>query len=291
MVETKYYNAEVFNYWGSRNPFLKLMANVNQSANSAATKGQQYGRPERLEVDIDAEYLEWLFNEQEGCCPYYEQLGIRKKLNLNLLYETYNFLTPSVDRIDSNLGYIKGNVVITFRGVNHMKQNIPFENFMIQLEMFESGVIKTKSKNIINKLSNPKSNQMDYLELLKVFVDAGELPYAMKVLNQSKGEVSKPITTTIDTSGLPENERLRVRAAARNEHLQPFDASKNLQPASLVHGVSKGASLLNRGDEYWNDMIQTGSLYMNEKGNKTEFLVNVDTVPEKWINKNATIAA
>ena len=151
---------------------------------------------------------------------------------------------------------------------------------------------KIKSKIKVNKLSNPKVNKMEYLELLKVFVDAGELPYAMKVLNQSKGEVSKPInTTTIDTSGLPDGERLRVRAEARNKHLQPYDASKNLQPASLVHGVSRASSLLNRGDEYWNDMIQTGSLYMNEKGNKSEFLVDVDTVPEKWIKQTTTIAA
>ena len=143
----------------------------------------------------------------------------------------------------------------------------------------------------VNKLSNPNSYKMEYLELLKVFVDAGELPYAMKVLNQTNGMVTKPITTKIDTSGLPEAERLKIRKAARDENLKPYDASKNLQPASLVHGVSKGASLLNRGDGYWNDMIQTGSLYMDEKGNKTEFLVNVDTVPEKWIKQTATIAA
>jgi len=291
MVETKYYNAETFNYWGSRNPFLVLMANVNQSAKSAAQKGQQYGRKEALEVDIDAEYLEWLFSEQQGCCPYYEQLGIIKKLDLNLLYVRFNFLTPSVDRIDSNFGYIRGNVVITFRGVNKLKESIPYDEFMNQLAIFENTTIRVQSKNIINKLFNPKSNKMEYLELLKVFVDAGELPYAMKVLNQTKGVASKPITTTIDTSGLSENERLKVRAAARNEHLQPFDSTKNLKPASEVFGVTKGASLVNRGDEYWNDMIQSGSMYETERGSKTEFLVDVDCVPEKWIKKTATIAA
>lgn len=292
MVRTKYLNENTFDYWGRRNPFLVLMANVNQSSKSAAEKGQQYGRKKALEVDIDAEYLEWLFSEQKGCCPYYEQLGIIKTLDLNLLYVTFNFLTPSVDRIDSNFGYIRGNVVITFRGVNKLKESIPYEEFMNQLGIFENTTIRVKSENIINKLSNPKVNKMEYLELLKVFVDAGELPYAMKVLNQTNKVVSKPInTTTVDTSGLPESERLKVRAEARNKHLQPYDASKNLQPASLVHGVSRASSLLNRGDGYWNDMIQTGSLYMNEKGNKSEFLVDVDTVPEKWIKQTTTIAA
>jgi len=226
-----------------------------------------------------------------GCCGTdFTNHPKRKKryLVLDHCHETGIFRNYLCTLCNTSAGGLGDNYERIINRIDFLKP----ENILKAQNKYRRKDYQTNTKIKVNKLSNSKVNKMEYLELLKVFVDAGELPYAMKVLNQTKEEVSKPInTTTIDTSGLPESEKPRARAAARNKHLQPYDGSKNLQPASLVHGVSRGASLLNRGDEYWNDMIQTGSLYMNEKGNKTEFLVNVDTVPEKWIKKNATIAA
>ena len=206
----------------------------------------------------------------------------RPYLSLDHNHKTMEFRGYICEPCNTGIGKLGDNVEGLEQGIAYLKSAEKRRKEYHKKHNINEHKVKSKIK--INKLSNTNSNKMEYLELLKVFVDAGELPYAMKVLNQTNGVVTKPNTTKIDTSGLPEVERLKIRKEARNEHLKPFDVNKNLRLASEVFGVTKGASLVNRGDEYWNDMIQTGSLYMDEKGNKTEFLVDVDSVPEKWLN-------
>ena len=292
MIRTEYLNENTFLYWGRRNPFLKMMGNVRNSANTAKEKGQKYGRKEPWEIDIDAEYLEWLFSEQMGCCPYYEQLGIIKKLDLNLLYETFNFLTPSVDRIDPDFGYIKGNVVITLRGINHMKQKIPFDNFMIQLAKFENKKIIKKSKNIINKLFNPNiSNNMKPIDLMRAFVDAGDLTYAMKVLKLSDEVPSKSkLTKTksksngkvkngrLDTTDLDSStgEKRKARRKYIDNKLKPFDDSKNLVPVTEYYNWNSPDNIYARDDNFINDV--SSSLYRSPNGTKTQLYVDVNSV-------------
>jgi len=291
---SKYYNAETFEYWGSRNPFLKLMAAVKQSSQTAEQKGQKYGRDVPHKIDIDEHYLEWLFNEQMGCCPYYEKLGIIKPLNLNLLYETYNFLTPSVDRIDSNFGYIKGNVVITFRGTNNSKLNIPYDRFMEQLAEFEGINIKVikKSKNIINKLFNPNiSNNMKPIDLMRAFVDAGDLTYAMKVLKLSDEIPSKSQSTKtksksngkvkngrLDTTDLDSStgEKRKARRKYIDNKLKPFDDSKNLVPVTEYYNWNSPDNIYARDDNFINDV--SSSLYRSPNGTKTQLYVDVNSV-------------
>jgi hypothetical protein len=274
MIRTEYLNENTFLYWGRRNPFLKMMGNVRNSANTAKEKGQKYGRKEPWEIDIDAEYLEWLFSEQMGCCPYYEQLGIIKKLDLNLLYETFNFLTPSVDRIDPDFGYIKGNVVITLRGINHMKQKIPFDNFMIQLAKFENKKIIKKSKNIINKLFNPNiSNNMKPIDLMRAFVDAGDLTYAMKVLKLSDEVPSKSKHTKTKSSL---GEKRKARRKYLSDRLKPFDDSKNLVSVTEYYNWNSPDNIYARDDNFINDV--SSSLYRSPNGTKTQLYVDIDSV-------------
>jgi hypothetical protein len=61
-----------------------------------------------------------------------------KKIDLDLVFESYNMLSPSVDRIDSTKGYIKGNVVITHRITNLGKNSHPFDEFINQLRIFNN---------------------------------------------------------------------------------------------------------------------------------------------------------
>lgn len=85
------------------------------------------------ECNLDLEYLEQLWNTQQGICPY-----IKTKLVLNNHSKRdldFRF-TASLDRIDSSIGYIKGNVQFISTAINYMKntmshnQTIEFLNFI-----------------------------------------------------------------------------------------------------------------------------------------------------------------
>lgn len=156
---------------------------------------------------------------------------------------------------------------------------------------------KVKSKIKINKLCNTNSNKMEYLELLKVFVDAGELPYAMKVLNQTNGEVTKPnITKTkskskgkitngrLDTTGLDSKtgEKRKARKKFVHRKLKDFDSSKNLIPVTEKWGWKYPHSIYAREDDFINAI--SGSLYLSPKGHKTDLYVDVDTIPATYWN-------
>lgn len=74
----------------------------------------------RQEVTIDEEYLKNLWETQQSICPY---TGI--KLSLRTQETKINHNTPyiyaSLDRIDSSLGYIPGNVEFVSSGINLLK--------------------------------------------------------------------------------------------------------------------------------------------------------------------------
>lgn len=61
-----------------------------------------------------------LFSEQEGCC-YYTKVVLALEANLQT--------TISLDRIDSNLGYVKSNVVLCCTTINLMKLDLSVEDF------------------------------------------------------------------------------------------------------------------------------------------------------------------
>lgn len=82
-----------------------------------------------LEFDLDAEYL---FSIPSDVCPVFNcnlSWGVSKKVA--------NFNSPSLDRIDSSKGYVKGNVQWVSHLANTMKQNankeqlIQFANWIL----------------------------------------------------------------------------------------------------------------------------------------------------------------
>lgn len=74
------------------------------------------------ECNLDLEYLLNLWNKQEAKCTY---TGITMNLPSGTLKGT--MLTASLDRIDSSLGYIKGNVQYTLTPINLMKSTMSHE--------------------------------------------------------------------------------------------------------------------------------------------------------------------
>ena len=75
-----------------------------------------------IDLDIDADFIETLYNSQLGYCAY-----TGDKLSLQAGLPT----TLSVDRVDSNLGYIKSNVKLVTWEVNNMKQSLSMDSFVL----------------------------------------------------------------------------------------------------------------------------------------------------------------
>lgn len=79
------------------------------------------------EFDLTLNDLKEVFDAQNGICPY-------SKVKLNFASKSSKnnpIYTMSLDRIDSNIGYIKENIQFISIAMNHLKNN------MIELEVQE----------------------------------------------------------------------------------------------------------------------------------------------------------
>jgi hypothetical protein len=94
-----------------RNPWRKLLTGLKNSAKCSYKEGSRFH--DKKVVTVTAEELEDIFLRQNGRCFW---LGI--KIDPELIYETWNHLAPSLDRIDSEGPYSAENIVITTRFAN-----------------------------------------------------------------------------------------------------------------------------------------------------------------------------
>lgn len=78
---------------------------------------------DKVEYDLTERYIEYLLKKQNNKC-YYTGLDLDLSLKDKLR-------VPSVDRIDSNKGYIEGNVCICCAYVNKMKNDLNIEEFKL----------------------------------------------------------------------------------------------------------------------------------------------------------------
>ena len=90
--------------------------------NAGYTKEQIYsklGNGSAKNVKIDENYLMKLFNEQLERCYW---LGT--KINVSDVLIPHHPLAPSIDRLNNDVGYVPGNVVITTRFANRGRCNV-----------------------------------------------------------------------------------------------------------------------------------------------------------------------
>lgn len=79
----------------------------------------------KLSYDLDSNFLKELWNKQNGLCFY---TGL--PMSLDHFGYDYNLDKISIDRVDSNLGYIKTNVVLTKWKINKIKNDLSILNFL-----------------------------------------------------------------------------------------------------------------------------------------------------------------
>ena len=95
--------------------------------------GGFYRDIKKRDINIDHIYLEKQFKKQKGMCywvPHY-------RIDLNQIFIANSVLAPSVDRLDGDEGYVKGNVVITTRfvnlGRNRDNDEVRFRDFLDEM--------------------------------------------------------------------------------------------------------------------------------------------------------------
>jgi hypothetical protein len=85
-----------------------------------------------LEFSITPEYIQSLFDKQEGKCFY-------TNLDLTFPNHTRDFSkTASLDRIDSSIGYVENNVQWVHKSINKMKQDLKEEDFLLLCKLVAS---------------------------------------------------------------------------------------------------------------------------------------------------------
>lgn len=80
-------------------------------------------KTKKYPFDLDSNYLLELWKNQEGLCFYTKQ-------KMNIIHLKYSFWSPSLDRLNPNAGYVKGNVVWALHGVNCFKQELTLNEFL-----------------------------------------------------------------------------------------------------------------------------------------------------------------
>lgn len=101
--------------------YNKIFAPENRLEHRLRTARVRAKRCE-LEFNINLEYLQQILVTQNNKCCYTDIEFDNTKGN-----EIYSI---SIDRIDSNLGYIKGNIQLVLQIINFMKQQYPEELFI-----------------------------------------------------------------------------------------------------------------------------------------------------------------
>lgn len=94
------------------------------------------------EFDIDTKYLINLYNEQDGLCYY---------SNLPMVPNSYGNVREdsliTIDRKDSNIGYLKGDVVLATWKANRVKTDIPLKEFRNYCDIISNN-LEYKEHNI-----------------------------------------------------------------------------------------------------------------------------------------------
>lgn len=105
----------------------KSWKGVGELSSDLFTTIRLNAKDRKLDFDLDLEYLWNLFLSQNRKCAL---SGL--DIYLNEKCDEKKYKTATLDRIDSKLGYIKGNVQWLHRDVNKIKSNLP-EDYLFNL--------------------------------------------------------------------------------------------------------------------------------------------------------------
>lgn len=94
------------------------------------------------DFDLTVEYLERLWEEQQGICPYSK---VKLILNTHKIRHQDPRFVASLDRIDNSKGYVKGNVQFVSMSMNYMKHTMSHFEFLDFLKLIFSNFLEDRT--------------------------------------------------------------------------------------------------------------------------------------------------
>lgn len=95
--------------------------NVIKILKHKLSRSRETSQRKKIKIDMDLKYLLNIFELSNGKCCY---------SGLPMSLSTRNKYCLSIDRIDSSLGYVKGNVCLCCSCINYMKKDTSKEEFL-----------------------------------------------------------------------------------------------------------------------------------------------------------------
>lgn len=127
-------------------------------------KVENNAKKRNLEFNIDINYLYNLFLKQNRKCSL---TGVNINLVTKSLRTKYELNTASLDRIDSNKGYIKGNVRWVHKNINHLKSDINDDDFIFLCNLITLNNDKPIQTNIDNVKIVKKRNNLNTINNMR----------------------------------------------------------------------------------------------------------------------------
>jgi len=98
----------------TRSPEAFIRSLVHHVTKKTNQRNKRISEGKDRRVDIDYDYMLNIYKDQDGKCAL---------SGLPMSHQYHDLYSMSVDRIDSSIGYIKGNVQLVCKAVNLMKNN------------------------------------------------------------------------------------------------------------------------------------------------------------------------
>lgn len=118
------------------NSIQYLAKKLKKTLSDAKYRSKQKG----IKFNLTFEHLRDMFYQQKGKCFYTgEPFNFFCKLN-----------SPSLDRVDSDKGYVTGNIVWCRSRINFMKYNDTYEEFLVECRAVLSYRPEWKIKELVS---------------------------------------------------------------------------------------------------------------------------------------------
>jgi hypothetical protein len=126
-----------------------LKREFDASVNQLLGKYRHKAKKRKLEFSLSFEDFKYLISLKCYIC----QAG-PSNLYKHRVYEKFNITYQGIDRIDSRLGYVRGNVMPCCGPCNYMKRDLTLEEFIKKTKQIAKTNVKKIQDGAINELND-----------------------------------------------------------------------------------------------------------------------------------------